>query len=289
VRKDGSGDYTSIQSAVNAAGPGDIVEIGPGTYYEEVETVRSGTSAERIVIRAQSTSNRPILRGQGINRGDTYLLFDIKHNYVTVSGLELTNAWRGARIDGGDYSTYMNLYIHHIGRTGIEVQHHAIGATLKANRIHDTGMANEGNAEAIYIGTARSATSYSSPDLTRNGLVEGNVLGPRVAEGIDFKDDAYGFRFIANEVYGAVETASGAINLRGHTSVLSGNYVHDNLGAGIRIGGTPVGAAIHHQFRDNRSTNNAGYGYKCIDGPQDVWSNNSGSGNSKLTTGTCGP
>lgn len=35
VEKDGFGDYTTIQPAVDAAAPGDIVLIGPGRYLEQ--------------------------------------------------------------------------------------------------------------------------------------------------------------------------------------------------------------------------------------------------------------
>ena len=34
VEKDGSGDFTVIQHAVNAASSGDVIEIGPGRYTD---------------------------------------------------------------------------------------------------------------------------------------------------------------------------------------------------------------------------------------------------------------
>ena len=34
VEKDGSGDFTVIQHAVNGAAPGDTIRVGPGTYEE---------------------------------------------------------------------------------------------------------------------------------------------------------------------------------------------------------------------------------------------------------------
>ena len=36
VKQDGSGDWTTIQSAVNASADGDTVLVWPGTYYENV-------------------------------------------------------------------------------------------------------------------------------------------------------------------------------------------------------------------------------------------------------------
>jgi hypothetical protein len=39
VRKDGSGDYLTIGGAVAAASPHDVIEVGPGTYKEQVDVL----------------------------------------------------------------------------------------------------------------------------------------------------------------------------------------------------------------------------------------------------------
>jgi hypothetical protein len=43
VRQDGSGDYTTITDAVAAADPNDTIEVGPGTYKEEIWVEKSLT------------------------------------------------------------------------------------------------------------------------------------------------------------------------------------------------------------------------------------------------------
>jgi hypothetical protein len=61
VVKDGTGDFTAIQPAINAASAGDVIEIGPGRYTENapfsplpgswVEPTYVGVTKENLIIR----------------------------------------------------------------------------------------------------------------------------------------------------------------------------------------------------------------------------------------------
>jgi hypothetical protein len=268
-------EFPSIQAAINAAQAGQTVRVAPGTYAEALTSVRPG-----VTVHGYGA----VLRGTGVGRpstaGGTYLLIHIKHANVTFAGFELVNAGRGARIEAAAGSRLIDLRIHDIGRTGIEISHGAVGAVVQGNRISRTGLANEGNAEAIYVGTARSASSWVGPDLTRDGVISGNALGPSIAEGIDIKDDVSGFLVVGNHVTGATEVDSGAINIRGHHNRLEGNVATGNAGSGFRFGGTAAAPAVSNMLVGNASTNNGGYGFKFIDGPQ-TGSGNTGAGNAK--------
>lgn len=268
-------DYGSIQAAINAAQPGQTVLVAPGRYFEALHSARPGVTV---------LGYGAVLVGNGIVRpsstGGTYLLIHVTHNNVTFAGFELTNAWRGARTEAASGSSFLDLYIHHVGRTGIEVSHGAVGAVVRGARIRDTGLDDVINAEAIYVGTARSADSWTGPDLTRDGVITGCTLGPNVGEGIDIKDDVSGFVVAGNVVTGAWEVGSGAINVRGHHNRLEGNSVSGNAGSGMRFGGTPDSPAVFNQLVGNNASNNGEYGFKFIDGPQ-MASGNSGSGNVK--------
>lgn len=268
-------EFRTIQAAINAAQSGQTVRVAPGTYVEQLTSVRANVTVEGYGA---------LLRGSGVGRpsstGGTYLLIHIRHNNVTFAGFELTNAWRGARIEGGSGSRLIDLVIHDVGRTGIEISGGAVGAVVQNARVWRTGLANEGNAEAIYVGTARSASSWTGPDLTRDGLISGNSLGPGIAEGIDIKDDVSGFRVVGNFITGANEVDSGAINVRGHHNRVEANTARDNLGSGFRFGGTEAAPAVSNTVISNVSNGNGGYGYKFISGPQ-IASGNTGSGNGK--------
>ena len=75
--QNGTGDYTSISAAVNAAQPGDTVEVMAGSYSEAISTVRSGTADNMITIRAHPQDTVTIQR----------VVFN--HNYIVIDGFNI--------------------------------------------------------------------------------------------------------------------------------------------------------------------------------------------------------
>jgi hypothetical protein len=75
-----SSPFGRIQDAIAAAQPGDAVVIGPGTFAENLRSVRAGTAAQPIVVRAAN------------GRGSTFVtalgrVLTIGHAYITLEGL----------------------------------------------------------------------------------------------------------------------------------------------------------------------------------------------------------
>lgn len=68
--------YATVQLAIHAAQPGDVVLLSPGAYAERVVTARGGTPERRIVIDGQ---------GQA-----TLQQFIFRHPYITVQNLHFT-------------------------------------------------------------------------------------------------------------------------------------------------------------------------------------------------------
>ncbi len=66
---DGSGEFASIQSAVDAAGAGDTVRVAAGAYHERVvmkaRIVLEGAGADRTIIEPQPVGRGIALRGGG--------------------------------------------------------------------------------------------------------------------------------------------------------------------------------------------------------------------------------
>jgi hypothetical protein len=75
-----SAPFGRIQSALNAAQPGDIVTVGAGSYAERLQSVRNGTSASPIRIRAEGSRGSVVVSMSG-------RVLTLAHTYVIVEGL----------------------------------------------------------------------------------------------------------------------------------------------------------------------------------------------------------
>ncbi|MDF2513093.1 MAG: Alpha-L-fucosidase [Herbinix sp.] len=66
VKKDGTGDFTSIQAAANIVRPGDTIEIFGGTYREEVVLPRGGTDEQNRVTIKAAEGEKVIITGSEV-------------------------------------------------------------------------------------------------------------------------------------------------------------------------------------------------------------------------------
>ncbi len=83
VKPDGSGDYPTIQAAVNNASSYDTIIVAPGTYTENVDV-----NVDNLTIRSESGSGLTTV--QASNPYDH--VFYVTANSVTISGFVLTGA-----------------------------------------------------------------------------------------------------------------------------------------------------------------------------------------------------
>jgi hypothetical protein len=82
-----NGQFRTIQAALDAAQPGDVVLVSEGTYFERPSFPRSGEESAWITLRA-APGAKAVLDGRG---GVARHILDIDNQaYIRVIGLELT-------------------------------------------------------------------------------------------------------------------------------------------------------------------------------------------------------
>jgi parallel beta-helix repeat protein len=152
----GTGQYTTIQAAVNAAQPGDTVLVPPGTYSENVLvnkslTIRSSASAATTIVSAAVPSNDVLL---------------LSGSNIRVEGLTLIGGRAGVEFSGSSQCSVTNLIAHdNVYAVLIE---HATNNTVSASNLSNNGY-------GIYL-DGSSGNTFSGNEATYE-RGNGNALG----------------------------------------------------------------------------------------------------------------
>jgi cytochrome c peroxidase len=162
----------SIQVALDKAIPGDIIEVEPGTYKEELKTDTNNITLRGVVQTNNSGSQaqgiRPVLDGDKklsdgvLATGDNFVVenFDIK-NYVA----------NGVIVQHANNVTFRNLYVENTGLYGTYPVS-CTGVTIE--NVKATGIADA----ALYVGQSRDI-------VVRNCEAYGNVTGIEIENSIN--------------------------------------------------------------------------------------------------------
>jgi hypothetical protein len=148
--------FGTIQAGIDAARPGDVVHVAPGTYRESLRTVRAGSSSARITIRA------PEGRGTVTVHGDGRVL-TVGHPYVTVEGLILDGNYGSddaVRVAGAATGfTLRHSEVRRTSRDGVDIGP-AADVTIEDSLIHRALNAQGGRTDAhgIVAGAVRRLT-----------------------------------------------------------------------------------------------------------------------------------
>ncbi len=283
--------YKTLQKGLKKVQPGWTIKLASGIYREANKTIRAGTPENPITIEPVDGAH-PILDGNA----NSLNAIRIIHSYYIVRGLEIANTNQGVRLEGVTGVLLENNHIHHVNRECLRLRYYSVKNTVRNNTIHDCGL--QGNGEGVYIGTA-TEQRYKNGGLP-DPSVENHAIGNEiynVTEGIDIKEDSSFTTVSNNFIHDSTDINSGGINIRSDENYLYGNRSYQNAGAGFRFGGdiaySPSYGDDHHYgtnnlLRNNVSSDNARYGYKFMNGPQDADCSNTGSSNgvSLLTFGS---
>lgn len=284
-----SAPFQTIQHAVDLAQPGDTVKLLSGVYFQDVITVRDGTTDAPIRIRG---ATQAIVHGAG----DSHVI-EVNHDNILLTGFTVDGLFGDpASADGyrdkliyaqgiEDRAGVTGLRIHrmHLQNAGgecIRLRYFAVNNTIAYNTISHCGVHdfvfNEGgkNGEGIYIGTAPEQlpdgkNPTTDPDASNGNWVFRNIINTHGNECVDVKETAEGNVVEYNQCTGQLDPKSGGMDARGNKNVFRYNTIYGNLGAGVRLGGDTELDGIENSVYENWIYNNQSGGIKFQRSPQE--------------------
>jgi parallel beta-helix repeat protein len=166
---------TSIQTVVDSAIPGDMVEIEAGTYNEAVVTDTPSITLRGIVDAA---GKQPVLDGQAQHANG----ISATGNNLVIENLTLRNYRNnGVFVDGATGIVLRDLFVEDTGVYGVYPVH---CSDVLIERVTATGV----NDAGIYVGQCRNI-------VVRDSIGYGNVIGIEVENSIGaeiYNNQAYG-------------------------------------------------------------------------------------------------
>ena len=182
-------DFASIQGAVDAASPGDIIQVKAGIYEENVEITTPGIR----LLGAQAVLDGSGLSGFGIHVLDTEGVqiqgFTVQHfeagivvensegvqlhrNELLENFSDIATRRDGIQLLNAHDSLITGNYAHDNGHNGITLRDGSSGNTLRGNRSSDNGlqvMANFGGCGIQLIGANNDDNFIAANETLRNG------------------------------------------------------------------------------------------------------------------------
>ncbi len=295
----------SIQTALDRAEPGDTVLLAEGQYFEDFRSRRDGTRERPITLYGKAGA---IIKGSG----KSARVIEISHDYLTLTGFTVD----GLVGNGNKESHYRDKLIYVQGKekrsgvTGLKLQYLTVRNaggecvrlryfaedneiaynTIERCGAYDFALDGDGkNGEGIYIGTAPEQRDDGNPtedtDVSRNNWIHHNRIDTRANECVDIKEGSTDNIVEYNQCTGQRDKESGGLGSRGSGNIFRYNLVHDNRGAGVRLGGDKKTDGIDNEVYGNTFRNNQEGGIKIMRKPQARICSNTfaGNGEGKLT------
>ena len=279
--KDGhtiSSPFRTIQKAVDLAQPGDVVNLAPGSYLQDVVSRRSGTPTAPITLTGPAGA---VVKGGGNAR-----IIEINHDDITLDGFTIDGLWAAptstsgyrdkllyvlgkAPLDGVNGLRVLNMTFKNAGGECVRLRYFAQRNEIARSTFLSCGVtdfrfkAGGKHGEGIYIGTAPDQLGdgknpTTDPDQSNTNWVHHNSFNTQGNECVDIKEASSGNIIEYNTCTGQQDPNSGGFDSRGNGNIFRNNESYGNLGAALRLGGdtatTGIGNDVYlNSFHDNRA------------------------------------
>ncbi|HVJ20192.1 MAG TPA: right-handed parallel beta-helix repeat-containing protein, partial [Polyangiaceae bacterium] len=262
-----AGNPAELALALAGATPGTLIRLADGSYDAAWSAKTSGTAEAPIVLCGtrdavlEATPDRPV--------------FSLQASYWILSGFTLTGGQKGLLLDGAGHNLLTGLSVHDIGHEAVHLRTHSSDNVLERCEIYETGQANAGFGEGVYIGSAQNnwaSISAGGPDRSDRNVIEANLIGPNVrAESIDIKEGTSAGIVRGNTLDGAGMSGAGYadswLDVKGNGYLIEDNQARNALLDGFQIHVEVDGWGNDNVFyRNALEVNGPGYGFQVFGG-----------------------
>lgn len=282
---------STLQAALDAAQPGDVIQIAPGSYVGNFVITPSGTASDPITLCGSAAS---ILDGGDVEGG--YVVHLNGASYWRLVGFTVTNGQKGVMADGTVGSVIQGLTVTHVGDEAIHLRRFSTDNLVTGNDVSVTGLRREKFGEGIYIGTAESNwcdITGCEPDTSDRNVVEDNTIHQTTAEAIDVKEGTTGGVVRGNTFDGSGMHEDGAdswVDIKGNDWLIEGNSGTNSLLDGFQTHEILDGWGTRNVFRGNTANvNGPGFGFSLTPARDNVVTcdNQASAAGEGLTNVTC--
>ncbi|CAM9402092.1 unnamed protein product [Ectocarpus sp. 12 AP-2014] len=266
----------SIQAQIELAQPGDTIQLKDGKFAENLQTTRDGEENKPITLTG---SRKAILSGTG----EKGRMFEVNHDHWHIDGFTVdgkigegdkeehfigkliyvhgNRETRTIKRHGTEFRSAIdglvvsNMKLVNGGGECLRLRYFVTGAQIYGNYIENCGVwdfvfggMSAVNSESIYIGTSSNQISDGKNptgeiDGSRFIHVHHNVLVSEANE-CDVKEGSEYVLIEYNSCSTQKDPNSACVDSRSDHVIFRYNDLHDNDGAGVRIGGHTVSGKV---------------------------------------------
>ena len=260
----GPGNYTTIQSAINAADSDDIIFVYNGIYFEHLSIGKSltlfGEEKNSTIIDGGGTgdciyidADRVNISGFTIQHSGSVLWVDTGieiysgYNIITDNSI-IYNGFTGITLDGSSYNTISRNIVNYNGDDAIVVyysEHNNISNNIVDSNAGDgINVKLDSNHNIVswnYIANNQYDAGIALYDSGHDNFVYGNTIENQF-QGINSRFSAYNNSIYHNNFINDTRSFSECDNIWYNTTLQEGNYWTDYTGIdadGDGIGDVP--------------------------------------------------
>jgi parallel beta-helix repeat protein len=245
--------YCNITPAAKLAQPGDVVQVGTGTYLERVSIARSGTEAAPVTFTAAPGAS-PVVKG------GSYGFYMSAKSWIVIQGFTVTNTvGYGIYAKDSSHIVVTNNHVTLSGqpvdggtRSGIYLYNtsDSVVADCLVNYNSDAGIKLNYGATRNWIGrnvAHHNARGYvrAAPgfDIRSGGnTIEANIAHHNEDTGIQIYAGAQNNLVVRNVTY---DNGDHGIDVsKSPNQRIIGNTVYRNVAAGINVEGASTGVTV---------------------------------------------